>query len=312
MYEELSASLDKPVYNAAMKKTMALFSSCKNTSAWDPVNSLEYQECTNKISSSSLLVGTNMENIENFVANRNGNLSIQAELAQVFQDVELDQHPAKRLNHAIDYIRNNSMVLNQTSSCLEVTDCLKTIREVVIRLKMIDWGVFGIGATGFGLHLANHQNMLGPYFSDFDGNEWPHVPLNKEPTPLEVNLNHILTNLTLKMSNHTLKNVSLLDLPAFGSSIVTLRKELKKQFIWPIKTNFAILKANPELDRKTISIAYKTLMDDWADYMEQLNKKNDANYFTLDMKKNNYLNFTKYIHEDMRTFLTSIAGIALR
>merc|ERR1711974_4128 len=101
------------------------------------------------------------------------------------------------------------------------------------RLKMMSWGIHGLGAASAGVFLAYHHSMLGPYFGDIAGNEWPHTPLHKEPTSLEEDFNQLLTNITFLMSNQTLKNISILDLPAFGSSIVTLRKELKKQFHWP-------------------------------------------------------------------------------
>ena len=142
-----------------------------------------------------------------------------------------------------------------------------------------------------------------------DGNEWPHIPLHKDATPLEDNFNKLLTNIVFKMSNETLRNVSLLDLPAFGSTIGTLKKGLKKQFIWPIKMNFAILKTNPAINKTAISASYKTLTEDWGDYMYQLENKDYANYFTKEMEKNEFFNFTSFIHADMKTFLTVTAGI---
>ena len=90
------------------------------------------------------------------------------------------------------------------------------ICQLIIRLKMMEWGLAGSTA---GLFLAFHHNLLGSYFGDSDGNEWPHVPLHRNPTDLENEFNQVLTNIVLKMSNGALKNISLLDLPAFGSTI---------------------------------------------------------------------------------------------
>ena len=42
--------------------------------------------------------------------------------------------------------------------------------------------------------------------------------------------------------------------------------------------------------------------------MKQLNNKDYAKYFTLEMENNKYLNFTWVIQADMKTFLTAIAG----
>ena len=114
--------------------------------------------------------------------------------------------------------------------------------------------------------------------------------------------------MTFMMSNETFKNISLLDVPAFGSSIVTLRKELKKQFHWPIKMNFALLKSNPARNMTKIFMSYKTLTEDWATYMNQLDKNGNANFFTTQMENNEHLNFTWYIKADMKTFLTAMAG----
>ena len=175
---------------------------------------------------------------------------------------------------------------------------------------MIEWGLYDLGSASAGLFLVHHHSILGPYFGDIDGNEWPHIPLHKEPMSLQNGFNQLLTNITFVMSNETLKNISILDLPAFGSTIVTLRKELKKQFLWPIKTNFALLKTNPAMNMTKIFMSYKNLTEDWAYYMDQLDNEKSANFFTTEMENNKYLNFTMFIKADMKTFLTAMAGNA--
>ena len=185
---------------------------------------------------------------------------------------------------------------------------LEDIREVVIRLKMIEWGIHGLGGASAGLFLAYHHLKLGPYFGDVDGNEWPYIPLHKEPTNLEYSFNQLLTNITFVMSNETLNNISILDLPAFGSTIGTLKKGLRKQFVWPTKINFASIKLNPAENKTKISASYKTLTEDWANYMDQLDKKDHMKYFTSQMRNNKYLNFTQMIKADMKTFLITVAG----
>ena len=72
--------------------------------------------------------------------------------------------------------------------------------------------------------------------------------------------------------------------------------------------NYAILKLIPDKNLSRISTAYKSLVEDWSDHMKKLDK-NDYRYtFTKAMKKNVYLNFTKFIQEDMKTFLIAVAG----
>ena len=154
--------------------------------------------------------------------------------------------------------------------------------------------------------------LLGPYFGDIGGNEWPHNPLHEDPTSLADDFNELLTKLTYEMSNGILKNISLLDLPAFGSTIGTLKKGLKRQFIWPTKVNFAILKSNPAVNRTTIFESYKSLTEDWLNHMEQLDKNHYSNTITLEMKNNRFFNFTKFVMADMKTFLTTISGNNIR
>ena len=175
---------------------------------------------------------------------------------------------------------------------------------------MIEWGLYGLGTGSAGLYLANYHRMLGSYFSDVFENEWPGIPLHKEPNQLENDFNQLLMDVTFLMSNGTLKNVSLLDLPAFGSTITTLKKGLKKQFLWPIQTNFALHKIDSALNvsRSKILMSYKTLFEDWGNYMKQLDRNVYDKQFTKDMENNEFFNFTGFIKKDMKTFLTAIAG----
>ena len=126
---------------------------------------------------------------------------------------------------AIRFLTNSLKSSTETLSCSKVVGCLERMREVVIRLKMITWGLYGLSQVPAGMLLANHNAMLGPYFGDLGGTNWPHIPLHKKPTKLEEDFHHLLTNITYVMSNKTLENVSLLDIPTFGST-VTKEKNL--------------------------------------------------------------------------------------
>ena len=310
MYQELSAKVDKVIFNVVKNITMALYSNCNDKNAWNPQNVRKYQECTNQISESSFEIKKNVWHIEVFSGIHNGEMSIQTKLRRSLGDKEIKPIATKDLQHAIAYIKNVSLPSNYSLSCFEIEGCLERKREVVITLKMIEWGIFGLESTGAGLFLAYHHSLMGPYFGDIDGNEWPHIPLHKEPTSLERNFNQLLTNITFEMSNQTLQNISLLDLPAFGSTIGTLKKGLKKQFIWPIKMNFALIETNQVINTNNIFMSYKTLTEDWAKYMDQLYNKDSANYFTSEMETNKYLNFARFIKADMKTFLIATLGNA--
>ena len=83
---------------------------------------------------------------------------------------------------------------------------------------------------------------------------------------------------------------------------------LKEQFVWPIKTNFAILKTTEKKTNTTLYESYKTLTEDWAAYMNHLDNIDHSKYFTSVMKNNNYLDFTPIVKADMQTFLTALTG----
>ena len=177
-----------------------------------------------------------------------------------------------------------------------------------MRLKMIQWGLYGLDEVSTGLFVANHFTMLGTYFGDLGGTNWPHVPLHKKPTTLEKDFNQLLTDITFVMSNKTLNNVSILDLPAFGSSVGTLRKDLKKHFNWPVETNHAILMNNLAMNLTHMFTEYKTLVEDWGQHMAKLGKKGDVSRLTQEMKSNKILNFTNVIDVNMKTFLIALSG----
>ena len=101
---------------------------------------------------------------------------------------------------SIEYIKNTSSVSQHVVSCLETSDCLETKREVVVRLKMIEWGLLGLGEATAGLYLAFHYGKLGPYFGNKDTNLWPHNPLSKNATELELALNELFMDITKALS----------------------------------------------------------------------------------------------------------------
>ena len=288
---------------------MGWYPACKTLSAWNASNNEEYSKCTYEIvADSTSIIRGNINDIRTFAFNLNGATSIQTKFDKILSNSNLDTDPKIRLELAIAHIKNVSSTLTESTSCFEIQGCLERTREVILRLKLVEWGDPGRRASTAGLFFAYHHGMLGPYFGDLEGNAWPHIPLHKDPISLANDFNKLLMDLTFEMSNGILKNISLLDLPAFGSTIGTLRKGLKKQFVWPIKMNFALLKSNHNVNKTSISTSYKTLTEDWATYMNQLGSNDYADYFTAEMKNNRCFNFTRFIKADMKTFLTSIAG----
>ena len=141
------------------------------------------------------------------------------------------------------------------------------------------------------------------------GNEWPHTPLHNQPSQLEENFNHVLTRITEVLSEGKLTNISILDLPAFGAKIGKLEKDDQKSSNWPTEINFALHNSNSR-NLTDFFFLYKTLLDDWKDHMESLYDpdSNPSDTFTDLMAHNEVMNFTKFIKEDIRSFLTAVAG----
>ena len=136
------------------------------------------------------------------------------------------------------------------SSCSHIPGCEKAVRKIVLQLKMIEWGVFGLGESTAGMFLAYHHKFLGPYFGNLNGHNWPHEPLSKEPSLLEKRFHQQLVKIAKEMSNGKLTNVSMLDLPAFGSKIAHLDKKHQIEANWPTELNFIIL--NDKIGNKGI------------------------------------------------------------
>ena len=78
--------------------------------------------------------------------------------------------------------------------------CRINTRELLIRLKLVEWGIYGFGEATAGLYLAFHYGKLGPYFGNKDTNLWPHNPLSKNATELELALNELFMDITKALS----------------------------------------------------------------------------------------------------------------
>merc|ERR1712223_431051 len=104
------------------------------------------------------------------------------------------------------------MTINSTQTTSSVTTssfsayspplgCYEITRKIVLQLKMIEWGIYGLGDGTAGMFLANHYSTLGPYFGDKFGHDWPHSPLLKEPSKLELAFYQQMTQITKELTN---------------------------------------------------------------------------------------------------------------
>ena len=113
--------------------------------------------------------------------------------------------------------------------------------------------------------------------------------------------------MTEVLSDGRLRNISILDFPAFGSKMDHIEKDHQKSPTWPTEVNFALHNSlNGNLSQ--VFFQHKNLLEDWKHHMESLYDADSAGTFTYRMQNNEILNFTKYIKEDMKTFLLSLAG----
>ena len=183
--------------------------------------------------------------------------------------------------------------------------CYDTTRKIVLQLKMIEWGIYGLGDGAAGMFLANHYSTLGSYFGNKFGHDWPHSPLLKKPSLLELSFHQKMMQITEILTNGKVKNVSILDFPAFGSMIGQINSNYKIKSNWPTEMNFEVFKG---LDGNTQEMftQYKNLLNDWKSYLIKVRLKDTQAHFSPIMKNNNILNFTKYIRDDVKSFLISI------
>ena len=118
MFQKLSAKVDKTFYQAAVNKTMSLLSFCNKISAWESSNVEEYKNCTNQIVRSNNKIQENYKFIEYYSMNHASGMSIQAELEQVLEDVDLKPNPLKGLVQVLDFIKNQSLIEGEPKNAL--------------------------------------------------------------------------------------------------------------------------------------------------------------------------------------------------
>ena len=252
-------------------------------------------------------------------------MPIEIQIGQLMEEVSLGSFGLKGFVQqtrgfeiAKAFIKNKSASVKTDISCSVLPGCNEKARKIIVQLLMLNWNIYGVGSSTMGLSLANHYSALGPYFGNKDGHNWPHIPLSKAPLPLETAFHEKMVEVTKILSNGKLSNISILDLPAFGSSIAWLKKQHKRAPNWPTEMNFAVLnKMNfAELNQSNAEMSevfekYKVLLTHWDNYMNNISQNNPHAIFTPEMGNNTFFNFTNYIRADLRTFLIAIHGSTL-
>ena len=193
----------------------------------------------------------------------------------------------------------------------------KILREEIEKMKSLT--VLDTIPEYFGNYLGYHVNRLFQKESyiqtDFSNLHldlvWPSRPF-KEGKPDEQDLvfNEILMNMTLSLSRGKLQNVSLLDLPGFGSTLDSF--EATCQLPQSLQLNMAMYNRLMSSNNNILSTDFYSVLNDECNALKNLWKKymNDfeASDFPPDIQNNTLFNFTNFIKDDMSTFLTAYAA----
>ena len=117
MFQKLSAKVDNTSYQAAVNLAKASHPFCDNILAWEPSYVKEFKDCTNQIIGSNNKLQENRKFIKYYSMNHTGTMSIQAELEQILEDVELEPNPSKGLDQVLDFIKNQSLIKGEAKNC---------------------------------------------------------------------------------------------------------------------------------------------------------------------------------------------------
>ena len=161
-YDKFSEQVDKTTYKATINQMKTLYPSCKSFLAWNPVFVEEYQNCTNEIiTESTPAIKDSIDIIQLFAVEILKGKSIKIEFQKILNVINAEHDIKSHIKLAIAHIRNETMSSTESLSCSEIDGCLENIREVILRLKLIELGGFGPTVSNAGLFLAFHHNMLG-------------------------------------------------------------------------------------------------------------------------------------------------------
>ena len=263
---ELSIKTMEPAFLQAKKIIQQAHENCRSMNAWNEKSQM-FARCTKQLIASISWLGEAFEDIEKFVAgNLNSTMPIEAQIGHLtINPNDRKYYESHGLETVIQNIKQMSESITTTTICSEIPGCQEKVRRTILQLLMMEWGILELGDLSAGLFLANHYSLIGPYFGSTDGPNWPHTPLSKEPSLQESYLHKEMMRVTEVLSNGTLKNISMLDLPAFGSKIAHLERQHRRVSNWPSEVNFSIL------DEMNVSLPiafrnYKLLIDHWKSY----------------------------------------------
>ena len=177
-----------------------------------------------------------------------------------------------------------------------------------------------------GLYLMYYNKLFTTkywksYISEQVDVKWPSYPLIYKPNGLVLSLNKFLTNMALELSNGAWENVSILDVPGFGSIVNDFDPVIKQSMDiifsamfgktelcgipWNNQLNMAIFNEMAKgyswskTWEKTINTECLNMKKLWKKYMTTFN----ATDFPPAVGNNTLFNYTNSIKDDMPMFL---------
>jgi hypothetical protein len=302
---QISSKVNEEVLENAAKIMKRTFPLCRKNSAWDVNDPFGYSNCTHQIGASNPQILAAMDHIERIAKEAQYSPNDIWLSLEEFDHYE-EGYTSRAVEVAVNKIKHmGSGNLTSAMPCSE--NCLEGFRNIITQLKLIEWGYHGTTEATGGLYLAYHAQKLGNYFKNSYQNQWPYNPLHDQPNALEIKLNELLKMMTKEMSNGKLKETSILDLPAYGSRILTLDNNQITEANWPNEVNFAIYDEHGNLSQ--VFSHYKNLSHLWKEYIDSMNgeKMNSDSKFPPRLIQNQF-DFSNDIVEDFSTFFKVISG----
>lgn len=217
---------------------------------------------------------------------------------------------------------------NNSEVKCEDEKCKRIVKDIEIQIKTLAMGSQVPKAPGLYLMYYNKlltTNYKESYISEQLDVKWPSYPLKFKPSGLRLSLNKVLTNMALGLSNGAWKNVSILDVPGFGSMVNDFDPVIKQSMgifsamfgktelcgiPWNNQLNMAIFNEMAKSYswsktwENTINTECLNMKKLWKKYMTTFN----ATDFPPAIGNNTLFNYTNSIKDDMPMFLAVYAA----
>ena len=141
---------------------------------------------------------------------------------------------------------------NDSEVKCEDEKCKRIVKDIETQIKTLTMGSQVPKAPG--LYLMYYNKLFTTkywesYISEHLNTKWPSNPLYYKPNGITLSLNKVLTNMAVELSNGAWENVSILDLPGFGSMVNDFDSVIKQGLgIFSVKTELCGIPWNNQLN----------------------------------------------------------------